>query len=165
MKRIPKNWQNIMVWGAISVKGQIVFHSFRRTTNGPYYGEILEENVNAEARKKFGHRWRLQQDNDPKHTSRVAKDFLQQEVLETIDWPSNSPDANPIENLWPILGRRVEERHSSNIDELDRFLKKEWQKIDKSLLIHMIGSMKTRPMTLIESKRKRISYWNIISCT
>ena len=117
VKRIPKNRQRIMVWGAISIKVQIGFHSFRRTMDGPYYVEILENNLIGEARKKFGRRWRLQQDNDPKHTSRIAKDFLAQEIPETIDWPSNSPDANPIENLWSILERRVEKRHPSNIDE------------------------------------------------
>jgi transposase len=152
VKRIPKNRQKIMVWGAISVKGQIGFHSFRRTMDGPYYVEILEDNLIDEARKKFGYRWRRQQDNDPKHTSRIAKDFLQQEVPETIDWPSNSPDANPIENVWSVLERRVEKRHPSSIDELDRFLKEEWKKVDKSLLINLIRSMKTRCMGLIDSK-------------
>ena len=161
VKRIPKNRQKIMVWGAISVKGQIGFHSFRRTMDGPYYVEILEDNLIGEARKKFGCRWRLQQDNDPKHTSRIAKDFLEQEVPETIDWPSNSPDANPIENLWSVLERRVEKRHPSNIDELDRFLKEEWEKVDKSLLSNLIGSMKTRCMALIDSKGERINYWTI----
>ena len=126
--------------------------------DGPYYVEILEDNLIGEARKKFGCRWRLQQDNDPKHTSRIAKDFLEQEVPETIDWPSNSPDATPIENLWSVLERRVAKRHPSNIDELDRFLKEEWGKVDKSLLSNLIGSMKTRCMALIDSKGERINY-------
>ena len=118
-----------MVWSAISVKGQIGFHSFRKTMDGPYYVEILEDNLIGEARKKFRRRWRLQQDNHPKHTSRIAKNFLEQEVPETIDWPSNSPDANPIENLWSILEQRVEKRHQSNIDELDSFLRKNCKKL------------------------------------
>ena len=46
--------------------------------------------------------WRLQQDNDPKHTSRVAKEFLDNNVPEVIDWPSNSPDLNPISYINQI---------------------------------------------------------------
>ena len=40
----------------------------------------------------------FKQGNDPKHTSRIAKAFLKENVLQIIDWSSNSPDLNPIEN-------------------------------------------------------------------
>jgi hypothetical protein len=43
-------------------------------------------------------RWRLQKDNDPKHTSRIATEFLDNNVPEVMDWPSNSPDLNPLGN-------------------------------------------------------------------
>ena len=99
--------------------------------DGPYYGQIHQENLIREARKTFGRRWRLQQDTDPKHTSGIAKEFVEEEVPTTIDWPSNSPDANPIENLLSVLERRVEKRHPSNIDELDTFLKKERKKVSQ----------------------------------
>ena len=110
-----------MVCGAFSIKGQISCHSFRTIIDGPLYVEILRKHLSG-AKKQFGNRWQYQQDNDPKHTSGVAKQFLADEVLETIDWPSNSPDINPIENMWSILKRRVEKRKPSNIDELDQFL-------------------------------------------
>ena len=64
--------------------------------------------------------WQYQQDNDSKQTSEVAKQFLADEVSETIDWPSNSPDINPIENMCSILKRHVEKRKPSNIDELNQ---------------------------------------------
>ena len=65
--------------------------------------------------------WRLQQDNDPKHTSRIANGFLDNNVPEVMDWPSNSPDLNPIENLWAIVKRNVELRRPSNLSELECF--------------------------------------------
>ena len=71
-KRIPKNKQKIMVWGAFSIKGQLSCYSFRTTMDGAFYVEILRKHLLAGARKQFGSRWRYQQDNDPKHTSKVS---------------------------------------------------------------------------------------------
>ena len=64
-----------------------------------FYVEILQKHI-PEVYQMMGNKWRLQQDNDPKHTSRLAKSFLQENVPKVIDWPSNSPDLNPIEKLW-----------------------------------------------------------------
>ncbi|CAM4947810.1 unnamed protein product, partial [Rotaria socialis] len=110
------------------------------------------------ARKQFGSRWRYQQDNDPKHTSKIAKQFLEKEVPEMIDWSSNSPDINPIENMWSILKRRVEKRKPSNIDELDQFLHEEWQKVETNIINNLANSMKSRCLAIIDSKGERINY-------
>ncbi|CAF1657717.1 unnamed protein product, partial [Adineta ricciae] len=74
-KPIPKNRQKIMVWGAFSIKGLLQCYSFRTIMNGRLYVEILQNHLIGNARKQFGRRWRYQQDNDPKHTSRIAKQF------------------------------------------------------------------------------------------
>ena len=147
-----------MAWGAFSTKGPISCHSFQRIMDGPYYVRILQEQLLRGARKQFGRQWRFQQDNDPKHTSRVAKEFLDQHVPETIDWPANSPDLAPIENLWSILKRRVEKRRPKDFDELEQFLHEEWEKIDVSVVNHFIASMKERCLAVISSKRERICY-------
>ena len=114
VKRIPKNRQKIMVWGGISIKGLIGYHSFRNIMDGPYFVRILQDHLIPNAKNQFGRRWRLQMDNDPKHRSRVAQDFLSRETPEVIDWPSNSPDVNPVENLWAIIKRRIEKRKPEN---------------------------------------------------
>ena len=92
--------------------------------NAKFYVEILENHI-PEIDAILGDNWRLQQDNDPKHTSRLAKEFLHNNVPEVMDWPSNSPNLNLIENLWAIVKRNVECRMSKNLDELERFMTEE----------------------------------------
>src|ERR1700722_18470670 len=118
--------------------------------DGPYYVQILQDHLIRNARKQFGRRWRLQQDNDSKHQCRVAKQFLCKEVPEIIDWPSNSPDVNPVENLWSIIKRRVEKQKPKNLEELDKFLHDEWDKTDTVVLNHLVKSMKSRCLALIK---------------
>ena len=158
VKRIPKNRQKILVWGGFSIKGLVGYHSFTNIMDGTYYIQILQDHLIRNARKQFGRRWRLLQDNDPKHKSRIVKKFLDEEVPEVIDWPSNSPDANPIENLWSVIKRRVEKRGPSNLNELNKFLYDEWNKVDMLIINNLIKSMKSRCLALIESKGERIDY-------
>jgi hypothetical protein len=66
--------------------------------NAEFYVNILCRHL-SEIEDLLGDEWHFQQDNDPKYTSRLAKNFLQNNMLEVIDWPSNSPNLNPIENL------------------------------------------------------------------
>ena len=126
--------------------------------DGAYYIQILQDHLIRNARKQFGRRWRLLQDNDPKHKSRIVKKFLDEEVPEVVDWPSNSPDANPIENLWSVIKRRVEKRRPSNLNELNKFLHDKWNKVDMLIINNLIKSMKSRCLALIESKGERIDY-------
>ena len=66
--------------------------------DGEFYTKILEKHV-PEMKSMLKGKWWLQQDNDPKHTSQIAQNFLKSNVPEVLDWPSNSPDLNLIENL------------------------------------------------------------------
>ena len=83
---------------------------------------------------------------------------MDREVSKTIDWPSNSPNRNPMENMWSILKRCVEKRKPSDIDELETFIHEEWQKVDIHSVNNLTGSMKSRCLMIIDSGGERISY-------
>jgi hypothetical protein len=59
-------------------------------------------------------KFQFQEDNDPKHTSHLCRDFLKDMQVDRMEWPAQSPDLNPIENLWSILDRKAKERKSQN---------------------------------------------------
>ena len=106
----------------------------------------------------MGNNWRFQQDNDPKHTSRLAKNFLQENVPVVIDWPSNSPDINLIENLWAIVKRNVEKRKPKNLGDLEEFMDEEWDLISDDIINNLVGSMKKRCEEIIRLNGERIGF-------
>ena len=71
----------------------------------------------------------FQQDNDPKHTSRIAKRFFLEKNIKTLDWPAMSPDMNPIENLWDLIKVRVASKQPKNIRELKSKIVEVWNEI------------------------------------
>jgi hypothetical protein len=55
--------------------------------DGSFYVNILQTQLLPTAQDLFGKNWHLQQDNNPKHTSKVAREFIAENGIKAIDWP------------------------------------------------------------------------------
>jgi transposase len=146
----PKDRRKIFAWGGFCLRGKTSLFCFQRIMDGPFYVEILQQHI-RQVNRMLGRQWRFQQDNDPKHTSRVAKAFLAENVPELMDWPSCSPDLNPIENIWYIVKHHVEKRMPKNLAELERFMVEEWNSVPEIIILNLLNSMKRRCELVIEN--------------
>lgn len=116
------------------------------------YRDILQNHMLPYAEGKLAAEWIFQQDNDPKHTSLLVKDWLQKKNINVLPWPSQSPDLNPIEHLWDEIDRRLRTKKYGNLNELMCAIESEWQKIPIERLQTLIDSMPHRCQAVIKAK-------------
>jgi len=74
LRRIPKDRTKIFAWGGFYKNGKTSLFCFSQIMDAEFYVNILRDHI-PEVKRVLGNRWRFQQDNDPKHTSRL-KNFL-----------------------------------------------------------------------------------------
>ncbi len=128
--------------------------------NAAKYRDILDENLLQSAQDlRLGRRFTFQQDNDPKHTAKITKEWLHNNSVTVLEWPSQSPDLNPIEHLWRDLKMSVHQRLPSNLTELERICKEEWQRIPKSRCEKLVASFPKRLMAVLNQKGASTKYW------
>ena len=102
----------------------------------------------------------FQHDNDPKHISKVVKNYLENKRIVVLQWPSQSPDMNPIEHGWKHLKDQIGQRvdHASNLDQVFEIVEEEWSKLPLSFFRGLIESMPRRVSAVIQARGRHTKY-------
>lgn len=152
VKTVKHGGSKIMIWGCFSYYGVGPIHLIKEVMDQHVYVEILDRVLLPYAEFEMPLKWVLQQDNDPKHTSRKAKEWLRTNGIEVLSWPAQSPDLNPIENLWGDIKRKVAETKPSNNHELWQVVQEAWNQITPKRCQDLVNSMPRRCKAVLKNK-------------
>jgi transposase len=147
---------SLMLWGCMLWEGVGYCCKIENTLNGELYTQILDDELLKTLRyyKKSVRQVFFQQDNDSKHTCKLAQQWFKDHGFHVLVWPAHSPDLNPIEHLWAYLKRKLNEYEEppKGILELWERVEEEWEKIPVELCQKLIASMPERIQAVIDAK-------------
>ena len=143
---------SVMMWTAISNDRKTdIVHVPGNLTDARYRNEILQPHLKHIIDPH---------DNARPHTARVSMDYLEENNINVLPWPSKSPDLNPIEHIWDQLDKRVHQRQSppETLDQLLQMLQQEWQTIPRNNVRNLIESMPRRCRAVLAARGGHTRY-------
>jgi hypothetical protein len=146
----------ITVWGMITphrlgrlicIDGNLVKELYVDVLQDDFLGTLNDLELNPRD-------YYFQQDNDPKHMARIVTAWFEENHIDILLWPANSPDMNIIEHVWAHLDRQVRKRNPlpSNIKELWVALQGKWVKMGEVFIKKLYNSMPRWITALIKAK-------------
>ncbi|KAG2458785.1 TCB1 transposase, partial [Polypterus senegalus] len=126
--------------------------------NSEVFRDILSAQIQLNAVKLIGWCFMIQMDNDPKHTAKATQEFIKAKKWKNLEWPSQSPDLNPIELAFHLLKTKLRTERPTNKQQLKAAAVKAWQSIKKEETQHLVMSMSSRLQAVIASKGFSTNY-------
>lgn len=151
---------SVMIWGCFSMGGTGQMQLCEGRMNQVTYRATLENSLLPSAGKLFpaSNDWIFQQDNAPCHTARSVKAWMENQNIRTMPWPAQSPDLNPIENLWKIIKLKMENHKPKNKANLFEFVQQEWAAVTAEQCQKLVESMPRRMAAVIKNNGYAIKY-------
>ena len=134
-----------MVWGCFGGKKVGDLKKIEGILKKEGYHNILIRNAIPSDLRNIGNNFVFQEDNDPKHSSDLCRNYLNNKeksgVLQRMEWPPQSPDLNPIKLLWDGLDRKVKAKNNTNLPQLFENLQTAWREITTETLVKLVERM------------------------
>ena len=151
---------SVMVWGGMSLGTRTPLLPIDGILNGVRYRDEVLRPVAVPALAALGQGAIFQDDNAPAHRARLVTNFLGQQNVNRMIWPACSPDLNPIEHLWDVLGQRLRSNHAppATLARLTQILQMEWNAIPQATLQNLVRSMRRRCQACIQARGGHTRY-------
>ena len=153
---------SILAWGCMTARGLGYLVRLPEGLDAPLYVNILQEQLLGTL-EWYGLETGevvFQHDNDPKHKAKITMDWLLDSGLSVLDWPSQSPDLNPIEHLWAELKRRLHSREEApgSVEDLWLAMEEEWNGIGADFCVRLIDTMPQRVAAVLQARGGNTSW-------
>ena len=145
-----------MIWGALSHKG-LYITTIDGNINSEKYIQIVSDFI-AYANALYPDGWVLQQDEARPHTSKKTLEFFQENSIQKMQWPVNSPDLSPIEKLWSIMKTHIEKVSPATLGELKLSIQSKAGSSSRQTQVNLMNSISRRLHLCIANRGGVIPY-------
>jgi transposase len=159
--RTVKHPLKVHVYGAFCEAGFGKLTVFTGNLNAARMLELYKSTLLPTAKKFYGNdnsNWQLLEDNDPKHKSRLCTAWKDENDIHQMVWPPQSPDCNPIENVWAIIKGRLKGKRIRTTRQLSSFIQRQWKSFSRDYAENLSKSMPSRCARVIEKQGEWIKY-------
>jgi len=156
VKKCVKHPLSIMIWSVINYKGTGRLYIVDGTMRQQQYLSVLETRFLPQVKEWFPNsEFILMHDSAPCHEAKSVSEWLKKSKIHVLDWPGNSPDMNPVENVWEALKKEISKDHIiTNKKNLIEQLIKAWNSVTEiqQIVKNCIHSMPRGVPALIKVK-------------
>lgn len=156
-----RKYSACMIWGSISQSGPKELFIFEQgSVDGMVFRRSivpLIQKATTEMQQEggifgFNQRAVIMQDGASLHTAKATRDLFLSKELDVMKWPAQSPDLNPIENIWSLLKHRIGLHFPRDREAVIRAARLEWSRLTVSDTSRACQSMRQRCQAVIDTQ-------------